>query len=785
MEQPKDRSMSMVHATAEQLQISNVEALRLLLTTTCTTSVFYKKAGERLPVKNVPGRIIDAKGESIGPKKTKVMVLVSHPSEDESKAGLYFSGFTGSEFFQACKKVGLNPTGWYVTALCKYRYPQNRKKPLKDWVKDSNYILDKEINLVKPDYILCMGGDPFNYFFPDLKITDRKDTVLTWKNSKLFPMISISNLVAQPETKTEFENSLKLFKDVLEGNTKEAEQDLSITVIEDMESLKSWIDSNLKKKYWAIDAEWGYYGLRTIQFCAEEGKATVIVLRKEGMGDNILDPVEVGTELKRLLERDGVVVFGHNFRSDLHFLKDMGLEIMPQVLKGADTILLHHALYPMEDQKLEAVANRLLRCGRYDTEMSYYRSKNKKLVELFGFSYAPEATLIPYGAHDAEKTFKLFKYLLKEISKPENEGPKNLVFQTTMPATEGIFEMEHSGLFVDMERAEMFEVAFRQKREELLQQVRDQFEWPEFNPNSGPQLIELLFGEKYNRKRKLDGEGWERIRPENAPCLNLNPVKTTDKRLWEEIIGTRDEDICTPATDDETLGILSEQEPQLSLLRDYAYISKICSNYFPEAEKYKGQFYQFKGLKSWRGKDGAIHSSFAQLAETGRWKSYRPNVQNWPTQREPDFKRIFDNPQWPKLKSMIIPEPDMDVFVESDLKTAEVVALAHLSGDKNMLEVIMDPARDIHSEQAIKYFNLGYKPSCGVGTKKWINGQYSPVTGKVQKIIDNKVYISDKVVEIWPGHDIKVKEGQVVQEGQLITTEFSATRIAAKTVVFG
>lgn len=101
-------------------------------------------------------------------------------------------------------------------------------------------------------------------------------------------------------------------------------------------------------------------------------------------------------------------------------------------------------------------------------------------------------------------------------------------------------------------------------------------------------------------------------------------------------------------------------------------------------------------LKLAQGADGRVHSTFDHLSTgTGRLASRDPNVQNLPV-----FGLYAS-----KFRDCFVPSAQGKVFVAADYSQIELRVLAHLSGEKKLIEAFMSGA-DIHSETASWVFDL-------------------------------------------------------------------------------
>ena len=91
-----------------------------------------------------------------------------------------------------------------------------------------------------------------------------------------------------------------------------------------------------------------------------------------------------------------------------------------------------------------------------------------------------------------------------------------------------------------------------------------------------------------------------------------------------------------------------------------------------------------------------LHTSFNQtVAATGRLSSTNPNLQNIPIR----------DAQGKEIRKAFIPDEGC-LFMSADYSQIELRIMAHLSGDKNMLEAFRS-GQDIHTATAAKIYKIG------------------------------------------------------------------------------
>ncbi|WP_174720891.1 DNA polymerase I [Streptococcus periodonticum] len=133
----------------------------------------------------------------------------------------------------------------------------------------------------------------------------------------------------------------------------------------------------------------------------------------------------------------------------------------------------------------------------------------------------------------------------------------------------------------------------------------------------------------------------------------------------------------------DVLERLAPIAPIVEKILNYRQIAKIQSTYV-------------MGLQDWILADGKIHTRYLQdLTQTGRLSSVDPNLQNIPIRLE----------QGRLIRKAFVPEWENSVLLSSDYSQIELRVLAHISGDKHLIEAFRHGA-DIHTSTAMRVFNI-------------------------------------------------------------------------------
>ncbi|MFQ5627873.1 MAG: uracil-DNA glycosylase [bacterium] len=86
----------------------------------------------------------------------KVVLIGEGPGKDEDLKGLPFVGAAGQILERMMKKMGFSRQEVYITNIIKCRPPQNRN-PMEDEIVSCSPLLEKQISIIKPKFIFCLG----------------------------------------------------------------------------------------------------------------------------------------------------------------------------------------------------------------------------------------------------------------------------------------------------------------------------------------------------------------------------------------------------------------------------------------------------------------------------------------------------------------------------------------------------------------------------------------------------------------------------------------------------
>lgn len=247
----------------------------------------------------------------------------------------------------------------------------------------------------------------------------------------------------------------------------------------------------------------------------------------------------------------------------------------------------------------------------------------------------------PYAAEDADITMQLHNTLFPKLQKePDLLG---VYEEIEMPLLPVLSNIEINGVFIDID---MLSKQSKQLEKSLAKLEKEIFDLAgsEFNISSPKQLQEILFDK-----------------------LGLPVLKKTPKGQ--------------PSTAEDVLQELALDFPLPKSILEYRSLSKLKSTY---TDKLPLQV---------SDKTGRIHTSYHQaVASTGRLASKDPNLQNIPIRTEEGrrIRQAFVAPKGYKI-------------VAADYSQIELRIMAHLSGDKGLLEAFKHDI-DVHRATAAEVF---------------------------------------------------------------------------------
>jgi len=248
--------------------------------------------------------------------------------------------------------------------------------------------------------------------------------------------------------------------------------------------------------------------------------------------------------------------------------------------------------------------------------------------------------VVEYACADADMTGRLARLFKTEL---DETGLKPLFYDVELPLVPVLVAMERNGIALDTGLLKKMSERLGERLGKTEKEIYS-YVGHQFNINSPKQLGPVLFEEIGLPSSKRTKSGY-----------------STDASVLEE---------------------LRQAHPVIDLILDYRQLSKLKSTYIDALPEMVNK------------KTGRLHTSFNQArTATGRLSSSEPNLQNIPVRGElaKEIREAFIAPEGSRLLS-------------ADYSQIDLRALAHLSGDKGLVEAFKND-EDIHAATAASLFD--------------------------------------------------------------------------------
>jgi len=278
-------------------------------------------------------------------------------------------------------------------------------------------------------------------------------------------------------------------------------------------------------------------------------------------------------------------------------------------------------------------------------QTTHYADVAGKGAKQISFSQVSIEDASHYAAEDADITLQLHQHLWPRLQ--QQPALAAVLQEIEIPLIPVLARMEQRGVLID---GNLLTVQSTEMSKQIMKLEQEAFEvaGQPFNLGSPKQLQQILF--------------------EN---LGLPVIRKTPKGQ--------------PSTAEDVLQELAVDYELPSLVLEYRSLSKLKSTY---TDKLPLQI---------NPRTGRVHTSYHQaVAATGRLSSSDPNLQNIPV-RTPLGRRIRE--------AFVAPEGCL--IMACDYSQIELRIMAHLSGDKGLLQAFHDNI-DIHQSTAGEVFDVPY-----------------------------------------------------------------------------
>lgn len=354
--------------------------------------------------------------------------------------------------------------------------------------------------------------------------------------------------------------------------------------------------------------------------------------------------------LRELMENSDIAKVGFGFKEIIKRFRSLGIELNGFLKSGElcgvmDLELMHYILNPERSHSEEKLIN-----GYFNIDLQSAGNENGNEAEeveadLFS-SIMQQESRVKIEMHDilaCSLYIPLYRILDSELHYKRQWG---LYSDIEMPLIGVLSDMEWEGVKIDTGHLHRYSSELTAEMKGIESEIRRMADEPELNISSPRQVGILLF-----EKLKLSDK-----------------VKKSSRGNYP--------------TDEETLNEVASAHPVVPEILEFRALKKLISTYIDA----------LPGLIN--PKSGKVHTTFNQaLTATGRLSSANPNLQNIPIRSE----------RGKEIRKAFVPSDRDGAIVSADYSQIELRLMAHMSGDKSLIEDF-NHGKDIHAATAAKIF---------------------------------------------------------------------------------
>jgi len=550
-----------------------------------------------------------------GMKTAKVMFVADNPTELEDEKGEWMAGKPGRLFRDLLTQIGLDvEKDCYFTGAIKCPTPSddkgNQRQPLKDEISNCAPYLEAEIKIVKPEIIVPMGNVSLKSILGKTGITKFRGKAVEHNGAIVFPMLHPTLIFRQPKHGKNFTTDIMNLKTLVESGMESlTKAEVDYRYLETIDEVEEEIERLMESERIVFDIE--TTGLNPF---LKESKIVCISMT-DATKSGVTIPLEhpeftwssmeldmvVGL-IKKLLESVKPKKAGHNGKFDMKWLKYIyDIDVANYAF---DPMIAHYIAVSEErgGHGLKDLAWEHTDMGGYDNALDDYKREHGIVGRYDQIAWE---ILREYAAADVDCTMRLWDVFEPMIL----EHPKwPALFQIYMDGSYALRDMEINGILADEKRIEEFDIAYRNRIEEMEEKLR---QFPEIImiEREKHKLFEIRQLEMKKPKDERDEKilKWNKyknfkfkfssppqLRELLFEKLGLDTPFLTDKGKLKKKSELTIQDYSTGA---ETLEYLEGKHPIASLLSEWRKLEKLYGTYIAPA-------------KGWIGKDGLVHPSF-------------------------------------------------------------------------------------------------------------------------------------------------------------------------------
>lgn len=465
------------------------------------------------------------------PEAYDTFLVGEAPGVKEDAVGLPFQGKAGKILREFVTAANLDLDRTYVTNLVKCHPPKNRRPAVKE-IQACHRHIQYELMQHKPKVVILLGASTLKLFNLDKLggITSihgqlYEKPLPSMEDGPVFKVIPTYHPAAflhspNPKLQRRVRDDYTFARRVLEAKEGEKVYHTHYTapyqVIHNLEMLDAMVAAIRQEGAFAFDTESPNAVFMTspmilAQFSIGKGQTWILPFYhhdpdgldwklKPGFGTTANG--QVIDRLRTIFEAEDVSVIAHNIKYDRNVIKRwLGLET-----KGWwwDTMAMHHVVDCYSPHGLEILADIEFAVGNYSEKVHDIVGRGRELIKTF--DWIPDEILHPYGATDAELTWRLFEVYVRLLqAKPHL---LKLYEEETHGALKALAQAEWDGVYIITDTVKALGEEFDEDIEKLRAEAQ-KYTSPEFNPGSpddvAAALIKLGYNDQVMKKESAKG----------------------------------------------------------------------------------------------------------------------------------------------------------------------------------------------------------------------------------------------------------------------------------------
>jgi len=592
----------------------------------------------------------------IGPSNARLAIIGEAPGGDEVRTGIPFSGASGRIVEECCECSGFDLRDVYRTNVVKVRPPNNDIRSLHLLglkIEDYLPLLEQEINALKPNCILAVGGTALKHLAGLDGITKYRGSIV---RSNYGPKL-VGTLHPAGILHAESSGS-KLFswKDLtyIKWDFKRAYEEShssyyspprrNLIICRSYVDLYQFLRRHSSDRIVSVDIETFHTIPICIAFAFDRNEAISVPLFENLPNFQVMtrsDLLHCWHDICMLMSDPYILKIGQNFKFDQRLLDSCvdGRLFFGIKTTGLffDTLLGFKTLYPELPGRLEFQTSVL-------TKEVYYKEEGR------GFNPKKDRfdRLLLYNAKDAVVTFECYEEIAREL---DERGLADFFYSRVMPLHPFYSRLESRGVKRDDFQQKFLLSKYELQREELQEELDDK--------------VAAILGEKtrainVNSNAKTGDIPWLVYE-----VLKLPFRETTDEKALDALMRNHCKD--------------EEKHRILELVLQLRKVRKVIGTYIEAEPDYRGR----------------LLTSVQYPLETGRsaTRMLKPPVTT--KNMGAAFQTLTKHGEvGSDIRSMYIPDPGY-VFLSPDLKGAEARVVAVLAKDEKLQKIFTFEV-DIH-----------------------------------------------------------------------------------------